>query len=580
MSVLPVVERELRVASRRRGTYWSRCAGAAAAVGMVSAVLLATLQERADERSQTLFVAVSVVAFVYCLISGVLTTSDCVSEEKREGTLGLLFLTDLRGYEVVSGKMVVGSIRALGILAAMIPVMGLPLMMGGVPGEAVLRMSLILFNTMFLSLTLGVFLSVISRDARQAVGLSVTALLALLVALPLLRWVVVEYVLRPSSGMASSSLTQWFGSLDRPLDWVFLLNPALLLFSGIQSSFGGGPRAFQGFWAALGAQHALAWGCLVSAFVLLPRRWQEGGERRFDIEGRWVKDQETTSSPWRRWRGEVLEKHPFAWMIVRERRSWTVTWLGLGAIGAGWVWGFWEVREDWLAGFVALATIFVAGVWLKVRLAAMACRHLHEHCRTGAMELILCTPLRPAALVRDHLAGLVQMLGPPLAVVLAAAGLLLTAALRQDIGRSDGEEFLAAFGAGVLVLLADVWALAWTGMWQGARSRRYVRAYAWTLGLVLGLPYLVLVASLILAGAFFQVVGLGPTFDPDAMALIVGWAVVSLVVDGVLVVLARRGLPAILLRQPDADLGTRVDAVVARAAGEGGGSPGSARAGP
>ena len=28
-------------------------------------------------------------------------TADCLSEEKREGTLGLLFLTDLRGYDIV-----------------------------------------------------------------------------------------------------------------------------------------------------------------------------------------------------------------------------------------------------------------------------------------------------------------------------------------------------------------------------------------------------------------------------------------------------------------------------------------------
>ena len=45
-------------------------------------------------------------AVFYCLLSGVWFTADCLSEEKREGTLGLLFLTDLKGYDVVFGKLV------------------------------------------------------------------------------------------------------------------------------------------------------------------------------------------------------------------------------------------------------------------------------------------------------------------------------------------------------------------------------------------------------------------------------------------------------------------------------------------
>ena len=71
-------------------------------------------------------------AFILSLFIGVIATADCVSSEKREGTLGLLFLTDLKGYDVILGKLAANSLNALYGLVAILPVMGLPVMLGGV----------------------------------------------------------------------------------------------------------------------------------------------------------------------------------------------------------------------------------------------------------------------------------------------------------------------------------------------------------------------------------------------------------------------------------------------------------------
>lgn len=93
MTFLPIVERELRVAARRPGTYWTRWL---AALGMMVVWLLLFAVNRrvsAAELSKTLFVALGVLALGFCLFAGVFLTADCLSEEKREGTLGLLFLT-------------------------------------------------------------------------------------------------------------------------------------------------------------------------------------------------------------------------------------------------------------------------------------------------------------------------------------------------------------------------------------------------------------------------------------------------------------------------------------------------------
>ena len=70
------------------------------------------------------------------LLAGIFTTADCLSEEKREGTLGLLFLTDLKGYDIVLGKIVAASVNWFFGLLALFPVLALSLLMGGVaPGE-------------------------------------------------------------------------------------------------------------------------------------------------------------------------------------------------------------------------------------------------------------------------------------------------------------------------------------------------------------------------------------------------------------------------------------------------------------
>jgi ABC-type transport system involved in multi-copper enzyme maturation permease subunit len=70
-----------------------------------------------------LFAVQTVCAFGLSLLAGLFLTSDCLSEEKREGTLGLLFLTDLKSHDIVLGKFVATALSALYCLLALLPVM-------------------------------------------------------------------------------------------------------------------------------------------------------------------------------------------------------------------------------------------------------------------------------------------------------------------------------------------------------------------------------------------------------------------------------------------------------------------------
>src|SRR5437667_5392768 len=100
------------------------------------------------------------------LAAGLFFTSDCVSEEKREGTLGFLFLTDLRGFDVVAGKLLATSLRGFYALLAIFPILAATLLMGGVTGAQFWKTSLALVNALVCSLAAGLFISTLSRDSQ------------------------------------------------------------------------------------------------------------------------------------------------------------------------------------------------------------------------------------------------------------------------------------------------------------------------------------------------------------------------------------------------------------------------------
>src|SRR5437870_4597317 len=153
MIFLPIVGRELRLASRRRGTYWNRAVAALCAILVFAGSLWFEKQIGPKELGQHVFYVLSALFLVSSLVAGIRYTADCLSEEKREGTLGLLFLTDLRGYDVVLGKLAATSLDAFYGLIAIFPVLAIPLLLGGVLIGEFLRMTVGLANAVFFSLS-------------------------------------------------------------------------------------------------------------------------------------------------------------------------------------------------------------------------------------------------------------------------------------------------------------------------------------------------------------------------------------------------------------------------------------------
>src|SRR5881275_361238 len=124
MPFIPVIERELRSSSRQPFTYWLRAIA-------VSSLLLASLIFGLGHGFEpnvggSLFSSLHFTLFCAIWILVPLLTADCISRERREGTLPLLFLTPLKPGGIVLAKGMAHGLRAFSLWLAVLPVMMIP----------------------------------------------------------------------------------------------------------------------------------------------------------------------------------------------------------------------------------------------------------------------------------------------------------------------------------------------------------------------------------------------------------------------------------------------------------------------
>src|SRR5689334_2441507 len=154
MTFLPILERELRARSRNRATYWSRFVVALIGVMVCLPQLLGGDAGTPASLGRYVFNGIVTAAFLLSCCACLLT-ADAINTERREGTLGLLFLTRVRALDVLVGKLGSLGISMLCALVAFLPVLVLPILAGGVtPGEA-FRKWLAVIATLFLSVAVG-----------------------------------------------------------------------------------------------------------------------------------------------------------------------------------------------------------------------------------------------------------------------------------------------------------------------------------------------------------------------------------------------------------------------------------------
>jgi len=392
---LPIAERELRVASRKRSTFWVRIAAALVAVLIGSGFMVLDavwFGFGAASLAKGLFALLTWLNLAVALSAGLFFTSDCLSEEKREGTLGFLFLTDLRGYDVVLGKLLATSLRGFYALLAVVPILAVTLLMGGVTAAQFWKTSMALVNALFLSLAAGLFVSSISRDSQKAMAMTLFLL-----------------VLLAAGGPAGDALVALIGQDG--------FKPTLSLSSPVYLFATAGAWGRTPFWPGLLVNQVVAGMLLVLTCVLLPRTWQEAAKTSTAMGSRgqvWKYGGSKRRASLRR---KLVDVNPVLWLACRERWQavslWFATVLFVGAFVA-----IFASDEQWMLWF---AWSYLAGaliLLLYLGIASQAARFFVEAKRNGLIELVLGTPLPAGQIVQGQWRGLLRMFGLPLALCL------------------------------------------------------------------------------------------------------------------------------------------------------------------
>lgn len=464
-----------------------RTGAAGAAAGALLILLMAGVRAPSPN-SPGLFHGLAIAAFGLALAGGGLLAADAISSERREGSLGLLFLADVGGLGVVLGKLASRGLSAALALGAVLPILALSWMAGGVTPDEFVRTTLALGNTLFLSLAIALWVS--SRRIKQGAATAETALwLLFLVALGGVYRVLLRHP-------GTAGFRWWFG-----------VSPWVLLRCARDPVIGGDPVVF---WSSLWLDHAASWLALAGA-AWSARRYRDPvivGSRRAGCEVAIGGDRRsvTIRRPAPRMTAEGLDANPIEAALGLQRGPQAAAWaIAIVGILARWgADGICLLHREWLGlGLgpmdyakapsmqMALVALNAVEMTALTGFAAVAAAHVCAFINTtredGSLELLLTTNLADREVFAGLWRSLRAMFGGPLTAWLALSFAAPVIAFAQ---------WTATRGAPL-----DAWATHW-------------------FELALGMPLRVWAA-----GAFAAWASLGPIRPASALRTTLFWAV-------------------------------------------------------
>jgi hypothetical protein len=400
---------------------------------------------------------------IFCLFEGIRTSALGITEERQDGTLGLLFLTPLSSLDVLMGKLSGAGLTALYGLIAVIPVLAFPLILGGVTFGEVFRAAVVLLNTLALSLACGLIGSVRSRDGIAAIVRATGWLIGLLI-LPLL----IEL------GVQSLDWSK-FGNNLSPAG---AASPAAALILARDSGYASSANSF---WLGQLASSA------ISVVLVAVAAWR--------LKGTWRQDEPirlpATVSP-RTARAKTTSTdavHTLGAVVARRagNRRWFWSVMGLGFLA--------KLPSLMQSGGPVLGTLSIvflplalAGLASTLVLIYVAARTYAEARQTGEMEILLTTPvedrdivrtlwlaLRPFVVWLTVLGAGIQLPGFGMRFFMSWPTEPLVYAIVSMLGS------LAAEAIGTFLFAS---ACVWVGMWKGLTSQKVGGAVGWTFLLV------------------------------------------------------------------------------------------------
>jgi ABC-type transport system involved in multi-copper enzyme maturation permease subunit len=481
MIVLPAIERELRAQARLGSTYTLRVLGAS--VLLAASVYFVMNTRQLPDQGGQLFGLLNGSLFLSIWFFVPLLAADCISCERREGTLGLLFMTPLKSRDIVLAKSFVHGLRALTLLLAVIPVMAIPFLMGGVGWREAVWSALVNFSSLGGALAAGLLASSLSKRWLRAQIFA--CLLGVSFAVV---FVYVAGCLTIHTSMPGPTLRL---RPYAPPSYSPVVNRDMIVLAGFRATtdFGGvwGPmfaamsKLGKSSWLVTGACLPL----LSLLFLLISIELAAGRLRR-------VWQEEPPSGPrlWleqklvtpivgvaflHRWMRRKLERNPIGWL---EQRTWSgrlVTWswfavmvslysAGLGGQYASRVVNNLQTLMGWL---------------LLLGIASSASGSFQRERETGVMELLLVSPMTEGQIIGGRIRGLFGQFLP-------AAALFIGVWIYFHQAMPEwGNPVEMQFFCGACLILPVI------GLYYSLRRKNFITAFLSTVFMGLLLPVII-----------------------------------------------------------------------------------------
>jgi hypothetical protein len=217
-------------------------------------------------------------------------------------------------------------------------------------------------------------------------------------------------------------------------------------------------------------------------------------------------------------RARLLDVNPVLWLLDDSRRLRWVAWLlSMGGVLALAFMTQAGGAALFFCGYVMWPFYFL----LKVFFAIQACRFFAEARRTGALELLSCTPLKMRAVIQGQEMLLRRVFMWPLLIMMAAHLAFLVYAISKSGGMFGGPGMPGLFNIFFLYrpflvipnTVADFLAIAWFGMWLALSMQRPNMAAGLTLLCVVILPTIVYCIPTLVTDAIFIVIGVAKLME-------------------------------------------------------------------
>ncbi len=176
----PILDKELRVTSRRRRLYVLRFAYVVALVLVVLQLWYSLLRSRGGgsgalqvsrlgEMGKGIVAMVVWFQFITGQILAAALLGDAISSEVRQRTLDVLMVTPVRSFQIVIGKLVSKLLQAASLLAISLPILAVVRVFGGVPWDYAVAGLCVTASTGIFAGALSLTLSISNRHPYHAV---------------------------------------------------------------------------------------------------------------------------------------------------------------------------------------------------------------------------------------------------------------------------------------------------------------------------------------------------------------------------------------------------------------------------